>query len=86
MNAYSSNTTKRNESSYNIIEKLCTKMDQVGIIHYLPQDEIITPSKATIELRIVYDASSLQKGEGFKRCIISGTHNSSRFSRNTASE
>uniref|UniRef100_A0A1I7VBW4 Reverse transcriptase domain-containing protein n=1 Tax=Loa loa TaxID=7209 RepID=A0A1I7VBW4_LOALO len=37
-------------------------MDHVGIIHYLPHHEVITPNKATTELRTVYDASSHQKG------------------------
>uniref|UniRef100_A0A1I7VRE3 DUF1758 domain-containing protein n=1 Tax=Loa loa TaxID=7209 RepID=A0A1I7VRE3_LOALO len=36
--------------------------DEAGIIHYLPHHEVLTPSKTTTKLRIVYDASARQKG------------------------
>uniref|UniRef100_A0A1I7VZY4 DUF1758 domain-containing protein n=1 Tax=Loa loa TaxID=7209 RepID=A0A1I7VZY4_LOALO len=42
----------------NIIEKVTTNMDQEGIIHYLPDHEVLTPGKVTTKLRIVYDASA----------------------------
>uniref|UniRef100_A0A1I7V878 RT_RNaseH_2 domain-containing protein n=1 Tax=Loa loa TaxID=7209 RepID=A0A1I7V878_LOALO len=54
--------TIRDQIQSNFIEKVCPEMDQVGIIHYLPHHEVITPDKATTKLRIVYDASSHQKG------------------------
>uniref|UniRef100_A0A182EV55 Integrase catalytic domain-containing protein n=2 Tax=Onchocerca ochengi TaxID=42157 RepID=A0A182EV55_ONCOC len=47
---------------FNIIEKVSPEMDQVGIIHYLPHHEVVTPSKATTKIRIVYDASSHTRG------------------------
>ncbi|KAL3983262.1 hypothetical protein ACH3XW_50460 [Acanthocheilonema viteae] len=37
-------------------------MGQVGIIHYLSHHEVLTPSKTTDSLKIVYDASSHIKG------------------------
>uniref|UniRef100_A0A1I7VC36 DUF1758 domain-containing protein n=1 Tax=Loa loa TaxID=7209 RepID=A0A1I7VC36_LOALO len=54
--------TIRDQIQSNVIEKVCPEMDHVGIIHYLPHHEVITPNKATTELRTVYDASSHQKG------------------------
>uniref|UniRef100_A0AAF5Q6M1 DUF1758 domain-containing protein n=1 Tax=Wuchereria bancrofti TaxID=6293 RepID=A0AAF5Q6M1_WUCBA len=44
-----------------IIEEVHSK-DEVGVIHYLPYHEVLTPSKTTIKLIIVYDASAHEKG------------------------
>uniref|UniRef100_A0A1I7VPA4 Integrase_H2C2 domain-containing protein n=1 Tax=Loa loa TaxID=7209 RepID=A0A1I7VPA4_LOALO len=44
-----------------IIEEVSPN-DEVGVIHYLPHHEVLTLSKNTTKLRIVYDASAHQKG------------------------
>ncbi|VBB29784.1 unnamed protein product [Acanthocheilonema viteae] len=46
---------------FNVIEKLSPEIDQIGVIHYLPHHEIITPTKTTTKL-IVYDASAHSNG------------------------
>ncbi|MCP9263441.1 Pao retrotransposon peptidase family protein [Dirofilaria immitis] len=46
----------------NIIEEVSTDMNHIGIIHYLPHHEVLTPSKLTTKLTIVYDASEYLKG------------------------
>ncbi|VDM94943.1 unnamed protein product, partial [Onchocerca ochengi] len=56
------NETIREQLQSNIIEKVNPEMDQVGVIHYLPHHKVVTPTKATTKLRIVYDASSHTKG------------------------
>ncbi|VDM93728.1 unnamed protein product, partial [Onchocerca ochengi] len=56
------NETIQEQLQFNIIDKVSPEMDQVGVIHYLPHHEVVTPSKATTKLRIVYDASSHTKG------------------------
>ncbi|VDM98802.1 unnamed protein product [Onchocerca ochengi] len=56
------NETIREQLQFNIIEKVSPEMDQVGVIHYLPYHEVVTPTKATTKLRIVYDASFHTKG------------------------
>uniref|UniRef100_A8PPL2 Uncharacterized protein n=1 Tax=Brugia malayi TaxID=6279 RepID=A8PPL2_BRUMA len=43
-----------------IIEEVPPK-DEVGVIHYLSHQEVLTPRKSTTELRIVYDASAHHK-------------------------
>uniref|UniRef100_A0A1I7V8Y3 Polyprotein n=1 Tax=Loa loa TaxID=7209 RepID=A0A1I7V8Y3_LOALO len=58
----------------NVIEKVCSKMGYVGIIHYLPHHEVITPNKATTKLKIVYDPSSHQKGrKGLSDVLYQGS-------------
>ncbi|VDN83637.1 unnamed protein product [Brugia pahangi] len=57
------NETIRDQLQPDIIEKVCAEMSQVGIIHYPPHHEVITPNKAMTKIRIVYDALLHQKGE-----------------------
>ncbi|MCP9262228.1 Zinc knuckle family protein [Dirofilaria immitis] len=68
----------------NIIEEVPPDMNQVGITHYLPHYEVLTPSKLTTKLRIVYDASVHL--EGMKRLnnlilkkLASSERSSARF-------
>lgn len=56
------NQTIEEQLNSNIIEKVSSEMNEVGIIHYLPHHEVITPNKTTTNLRIVYDASAHCKG------------------------
>ena len=41
-----------------IIEKVHSDLKQGGVTHYIPQHAIITPTKSTTKVRVVYDASA----------------------------
>ncbi|MCP9264948.1 Pao retrotransposon peptidase family protein [Dirofilaria immitis] len=47
----------------NIVREVKPEMNQVGIIHYLPHHEVLTPSKSITNLRIVYDALVISKAD-----------------------
>ncbi|VDM98123.1 unnamed protein product, partial [Onchocerca ochengi] len=55
------NETIQDQLRSAIIEEVHPK-DKIGVIHYLPHHEVLTPNKATTKLRIVYDASAHLKG------------------------
>ncbi|XP_060551271.1 uncharacterized protein LOC132712851 [Ruditapes philippinarum] len=44
-----------------IIEKVDNKTRENGLVHYIPHHAVVTPSKSTTKLRIVYDASAKTK-------------------------
>ncbi|VDM92166.1 unnamed protein product [Onchocerca ochengi] len=52
----------RNQLQTEVIEEVSPKMNQEGLIHYLPHHEVISPYKPTTKLRIVHDASAHLKG------------------------
>lgn len=50
--------TIKEELQLNFIEEVNPDMNQVAIIRYLPHHEILTPSKSTTKLWMIYDAST----------------------------
>ena len=45
---------------------------EVGKTHYLPHHAVIRRDKATIKLKVVYDASARSNGAALKDCLYSG--------------
>ena len=56
------------------IEKVTSNSEEGPIKHYIPHHAVITPSKNTIKMRIVYDASDkTRKGEkSLNDCLYRG--------------
>jgi len=52
-----SNDIIQSQISGGVIEKVDTKLEDVSEKHYLPHHLVVTPSKASTKVRIVYDAS-----------------------------
>ncbi|XP_053392222.1 uncharacterized protein LOC128554912 [Mercenaria mercenaria] len=44
-----------------IIEEVDKRITRAGLIHYIPHHAVVTPTKSTTKLRIVYDASARAK-------------------------
>ena len=57
-----------------VIEKVTSNSEEGPIKHYIPHHAVITPSKNTIKMRIVYDASTkTRKGEqSLNGCLYRG--------------
>ena len=57
----------QDQLNYDIIEKVISKSPEGLLKHYIPHHPVITPSKNTTKLRIVYDASAKTKKENNSR-------------------
>ena len=57
-----------------IIEKVCSKSKQGVIQHYIPHHAVITPTKSTTKVRVVYDASAKarQMNKSLNECLYRG--------------
>ena len=57
-----------------IIEKVCSKSKQDVIQHYIPHHAVITPTKSTTKVRVVYDASAKtrQMNKSLNECLYRG--------------
>ena len=57
-----------------IIEKVCSKSKQGVIQHYIPHHAVITPTKSTTKVRVVYDASAKtrQINKSLNECLYRG--------------
>ena len=54
-----------------IIEKVCNKSEQGTVKHYIPHHAVITPTKSTTKVRVVYDAlaKTRQTNKSLNECL-----------------
>ena len=69
-----------------IIEKVSPALSEAQHKHYLPHHPVVTPTKATTKVRLVYDASAKpqpkEEYESLNDCLYSGPiQNSSKISQ-----
>ena len=57
-----------------IIEKVSNKVEQGEVKHYIPHHAVITPTKNTTKVRVVYDASAKtrQHNKSLNECLYQG--------------
>ena len=57
-----------------MIEKVHSNLKQGGVTHYIPHHAIVTPTKSTTKVRVVYDASAKtrQTNKSLNDCLLRG--------------
>jgi len=60
--------------SRGIIEKVSSKVEQGEVKHYIPHHAVVTPTKSTTKVRVVYDASAKtrQHNKSLDECLYRG--------------